>query len=449
MSIPFKVLENTKSAELFKLEKKYSAHNYTPLPIIVSEGHGEYLYDVDGNKYLDFGSSYGATNTGHNHPIIINEIKEQYDKIALPSRAFTHNLFGKFCETVCTRFGYEKVLPLNGGAEAIEFTIKLCRSWGYIKKGIPLNEAKVIMMKDNFHGRTIGVTSGSTNEEAKENYGPFLPNVGPKFGLNNEFNVIFNDINSLEKCFQLEGNSIAGLIFETVQGERGIYVPDIGYLEKVRELCDKYNVLWCADEVQMGSYRCGNKFFAFENLSKVKPDVVATAKSITGGVYPSSIVLSSKEIMDTIGKNTHGATFSGSPIACAATIATLKVYDDEKLGEKGVILGKEMFKGLYRLKEKYPLIEDIRGVGLIAGIDINMDILEKKGMNVWHVCMFLRAMGIACKMVHEKTIRFCPSLVMNISGVKEGISALEICCQKLPYIEANDIPGVEIFAYSH
>lgn len=445
-AIPFKVHKNTKSVELLKLEKKFAAHNYTPIPIVVSHGEGPYLHDVDGNTYLDFGASYSATNTGHNHPKIVAAVKKQLDLIALPSRAFTHNIFGEFCETVCERFGYEKVLPLNGGAEAIEFAIKLCRCWGYITKKIAPEEAKVMMMVGNFHGRTISATSASTNETAKKHYGPFLPNVGPFYGPSNEYQLEFNNAESLEECFKREGEKIAGLIFETVQGERGIYVPDQGYLEKVRELCTKYNVLWCADEIQMGSYRCGGKFFAYENLSKVKPDIVVTAKSISGGVYPSSIVLADADIMNTIGPNTHGATFSGSPIACAATMAALHVYDEENLGANGVTLGKVMFDGLNRLKARYQLIEDVRGTGLIAGIDININLLSTKGMNIWHVCMFMRAMGIACKMVHEKTIRFCPALVMNIDQINRGIYTLELCCENLLKIDPQEIPGVSEFS---
>ncbi|ODV83467.1 hypothetical protein CANARDRAFT_177629 [[Candida] arabinofermentans NRRL YB-2248] len=441
----FKVTSAPISAQMMEVEQKYSAHNYTPTPIVFENGLGCEITDVDGNKFLDFSAAYSACNTGHNHPAIIKAVKEQYDKIALPSRGFTHSRYAEFCKTLCESFGFEKVLTVNGGAEAVEFAIKLSRSWGYVKKGIAPNKAKVMMAAKNYHGRTLGVTSGSSNETARKNYGPFIPNVGPSYGDGKTLQ--FNDAEALEECFKLEGENIAAFIIETVQGEAGIYPPSPGYLEKVRELCDKYNVLWCADEVQMGSYRCGPKRWAYENLSTVKPDVLITAKSISGGIYPVSVVLSSAEIMNTIEPNTHGSTFSGSPIACAATIAALKVYVDDKIPENVAEVGPYMLEGLKAIGEKYDLITAVRGCGLIAAFDLNTEWLKKSGMNAWHVVMFLRAKGIACKMVHGTTVRYCPPLIVTKEQIQVGLDALEDCCSLLPNMKAENIPGVKEFHY--
>ncbi|KAH3667970.1 hypothetical protein OGAPHI_001724 [Ogataea philodendri] len=441
----FKITSTPKSLELLQRERKYSAHNYTPMPIVFDIAQGIHVTDVDGNEFLDFGAAYSAVNTGHNHPKIVEAIKAQYDKCALPARAFTHSLFADFCETLCTTFGFERVLPMNGGGEAVEFAIKLCRSWGYVKKKIPPNEAKVMMVANNFHGRLIGVTSGSTNPSARKNYGPFVPGVGASYGDGKT--LMFNDVAGLEECFKLEGDKIAGVIIETVQGEAGVYPPNAGYLDSVRELCTKYNVLWCADEIQMGSYRCGPKRWAYENTSSSKPDVLITAKSITGGLYPVSVVCSSSEIMDSIEPNTHGSTYSGSPIGCAATLAALKVYEDEKLGECVAALGPYMLEELHKLVDTTDLVEEVRGVGLIAGVDLNTDLLAKNNMTVWHACMFMRAMGIACKEVHSKTIRFCPPLVVTKAQIDEMLAAFRLCCEQLPKLKPEEIPGVQDFHF--
>ncbi|ODV83468.1 hypothetical protein CANARDRAFT_9529 [[Candida] arabinofermentans NRRL YB-2248] len=442
----FKVTSTPKSIEMMAVEQKYAPHNYTPNPIICESALGSIITDVDGNEYVDFNDAYSACNAGHCHPDIVKAVKEQYDKIALPSRGFTHARYAEFCKTLCELFGFEKVLTVNGGAEAVEFAIKLSRSWGYVKKGIAPNKAKVMMAAKNFHGRTLGVTSGSTNETARKNYGPFIPNVGPYYGDGKLLE--FNDVEGLEECFKLEGKEIAAFIVESVQGEAGIFTPTPGYLEKVRELCDKYNVLWVADEIQMGTYRCGPKRWAYENFSDVKPDVLITAKSISGGLYPVSVVLSSAEIMNTIEPNTHGSTFSGSPIACAATIAALKVYEDYKIPEHVAEVGPYMLDGLRALCDKYPLITGVRGCGLIAAFDLDGDLLEANGMTCWHVIMFLRAKGIAAKNLHHSPmIRYCPPLVITKEQIQIGLDALEDCCKELLLMKPEDIPGVKEFHY--
>ncbi|KAG7829276.1 hypothetical protein KL920_003069 [Ogataea angusta] len=441
----FKITASPKSLDLLLKERTYSAHNYTPVPIVFDSASGIHVTDVDGNEYLDFGAAYSAVNTGHNHPKIVEAVRAQYEKCALVGRGFTHSLYAQFCEEVCKAFGFERVLPLNGGGEAVEFAIKLCRAWGYMKKRIPRDEAKVMMVAKNYHGRLLGVTSGSTNAAARANFGPFVPKVGPAYGDGKM--LPFNDLEALEECFELEGDKIAGIIIESVQGEAGIFPPNPGYLDGVRALCDKYNVLWCADEVQMGSYRCGSKRWGYENTSSSKPDVLVTAKSISGGLYPCSVVCSSSEIMDSIAPNSHGATYSGSPIACAATLAALKVYEEEHLGANVAEQGPHMLAKLARLSTTYDLIEQVRGVGLIAGVDIDVELLAQNGMSVWHVCMFMRAMGIACKQVHDKTVRFCPPHTVTRVQIDSMIASFEQCCQTLLKLQPADIPGVSDFHF--
>ncbi|GME89633.1 transaminase activity protein [[Candida] boidinii] len=444
MATTFKVKESPKSEQLLLKERKFSAHNYTPMPIVYHEAHGVEITDVDGNKFLDFGASYGTTNQGHSHPKIVEAVIEQSKTLALPSRAFTHDLFGEFCELLCTKWGFDKVLPLNGGGEAIEFAIKLCRSWGYVTKNIAPNEAKVLMCANNYHGRHIGVTSGSTNPSARKNYGPFVPNVGPSYG---EDKILrFNNLDDLKEAFELEGDKIAGIIIETVQGEGGINIPDPDYYDNVRKLCDEYKVLWVADEIQVGNFRTGKKIWAYENLSNSKPDVLVTAKSITGGLYPVSVVLSSAEIMDTIEPNSHGGTFTGSPIGCAAVIAAVNVLYDEKMGDRADSIGPVMIGGLKELMSKYDMIKEVRGVGLLSAFDVDETKIGE-GKTAWHVCMFLRAKGIACKMVRNGTVRWCPPLVITEEQIKFALECLEDCCKNLPTMDANEIPDVERFHF--
>ncbi|CAI4286048.1 AIS_collapsed_G0004830.mRNA.1.CDS.1 [Saccharomyces cerevisiae] len=423
-------------------ERQYSAHNYTPMPVVFARAAGCEVWDVDGNKYLDFGGSYCATNQGHNHPKIAEAVIDQIKKCCLPSRAFTHELFAGYVEYVCKVFGFEKCLPLNGGSEAIEFAIKLSRAWGYTKKGIEPSKAKVMFAANNYHGRTLGTTSASTNEHARKNYGPFIPNVGPWYG---DGKIIrYNNIKDIEECFELEGENIAAIVLESIQGEAGIYVPEKGYLSAVKRLCEQYNILYIADEIQVGAGRTG-KLLSYQH-DGIQPDVLVVAKSISGGFYPTSLVLSSADIMDSIQPNSHGATFSGSPLSCRASKKALEVLFEEKMIENAANLETVLFKGLNEIKENSDVITDVRGRGLLAGFDVDRNALGE-GKKVWHLCMLLRSKGVICKMVHDKTIRWSPALTITEEQLKFGLKCLEESVTEIKNISVAEIPDAIRYEY--
>ena len=399
-------MNNTKltAPQLMDLENNYGAHNYHPLPVVLERGQGVYVWDVDGKKYFDFLSAYSAVNQGHCHSKIIGTLVEQAQKLTLTSRAFYNSQLGRYEEFVTRYFGYEKVLPMNTGAEAVETAIKLCRKWSYEKKGLPENAAQIVVCENNFHGRTTTIVSFSVDSEAYNNYGPFTPG----------FIVIpFNDADALEKVLASNPN-IAGFLVEPIQGEAGAYVPDDGYLKKCYDLCRQHNVLFIADEVQTGIARTG-KLLACD-YEDIHPDILILGKALSGGAYPVSAVLSSHKIMDVIHPGQHGSTFGGNPIAAAVAISALEVIRDEKLAENAAFLGEIFRKEMKQFCETSAIASFVRGKGLLNALVINNE--GHKDL-AWEVCLRLLANGLLAKPTHTNIIRFAPPLVMTEEQLME------------------------------
>jgi len=405
-------MENSKltSAYLMEMENKYGAHNYHPLPVVLEKGEGVFVWDVDGKKFYDFLSSYSAVNQGHCHPKIIHTLIEQAQKLTLTSRAFYNSQLGKYEEFVTHYFGYDKVLPMNTGAEAVETAIKLCRKWSYEKKGLPDNSAKIVVCENNFHGRTTTIISFSVDPEASNHYGPFTPG----------FIVIpYNDADALEKVLA-ENKNVAGFLVEPIQGEAGAYVPDDGYLKKCFALCQKHNVLFIADEVQTGIARTG-KLLACD-YEDVKPDILILGKALSGGVYPVSAVLSRNDIMEVIKPGQHGSTFGGNPIAASVAISALEVVRDEKLAENAMRLG-EIFRAEMQLLCKESTIASfVRGKGLLNALVINDG--DHKDL-AWDICVRLLENGLLAKPTHSNIIRFAPPLVITEQQLYECIDIIK------------------------
>lgn len=387
-------------------EDKYGAHNYHPLPVVLERGEGIYVWGVDGKKYFDFLSAYSAVNQGHCHPKIVNAMIEQGKKLTLTSRAFYNNVLGEYEEFVTKYFGYDKVLPMNTGAEADETALKLCRKWAYKKKGIKDGNAKIIVCEDNFHGRTITIISMSTDPDSYGGFGPYTPGF---------VKIPYNNLVALEK--ELQDPNVAGFLVEPIQGEAGVFVPDDGYLKKAYELCKKHNVLFIADEVQTGIARTG-KMLACDHEG-VRPDILILGKAISGGVFPVSAVLADDDIMLCIKPGEHGSTFGGNPIACKVAIAALEVIKDEKLAENAERLGKifrEEFKSI-----KSDMIELVRGKGLLNAVVIR----NQPGKTAWDVCMAMAENGVLAKPTHGNIIRFAPPLVINEAQLREAIGKIK------------------------
>lgn len=398
------------SAELMALEDKFGAHNYHPLPVVLERGEGVFVYDVKGNRYYDFLSAYSAVNQGHCHPKIISTLIEQAQKLTLTSRAFYNSKLGEYEEFVTRYFGYEKVLPMNTGAEAVETALKLCRKYAYEKMGIAANQAKIIVCENNFHGRTTTIISFSVDPDAYTNYGPYTPG----------FIVIpYNDIPALEKAIA-ENQNIAGFLVEPIQGEAGAYVPDDGYLRSCYKLCRKNNILFIADEVQTGIGRTG-KLLACD-YENVHPDILILGKALSGGVYPVSAVLSSSEIMEVFKPGQHGSTFGGNPIAAAVAIAALQVIEEEKLTENAARLGEIFRSVIQQLCQKSHVASFVRGKGLLNALIINND--QTKNL-AWEICLRLKEHGLLAKPTHTNIIRFAPPLVITESQLEECISIIE------------------------
>ena len=399
-----------RATELMELENKYGAHNYHPLPVVLEKGEGVFVWDVEGKKYFDFLSAYSAVNQGHCHPKIIDTLVQQASKLTLTSRAFYNSQLGRYEEFVTQYFGYEKVLPMNTGAEAVETAIKLCRKWAYEKKRLPNNSAQIIVCENNFHGRTTTIVSFSVDSDAFNNYGPFTPG----------FIVIpYNDADALEKILK-ENENIAGFLVEPIQGEAGAYVPDDGYLKRCYNLCNQYDVLFIADEVQTGIARTG-KLLACD-YENVHPDILILGKALSGGVYPVSAVLSCGDIMDVIHPGQHGSTFGGNPIAAAVAISALEVIRDEKLAENAFVLGE-----IFRLEmEKICTISGIasfvRGKGLLNALVINNQ--GHKNL-AWDICLQLLENGLLAKPTHTNIIRFAPPLVITESQLFECVEIIK------------------------
>ena len=412
---------SSKSEEMIAKENKYGAHNYHPLPVVLQRGEGVYVWDIDEKKYFDFLSAYSAVNQGHCHPKIVNAMIKQAQTLTLTSRAFYNDQLGSYEEYVTNYFGFDKVLPMNTGAEAVETTIKLCRKWAYEVKGIPENEAKIIVCENNFHGRTTTIISFSNDETARKSFGPFMTGF---------IKIPFDDIEALEKALQSTKN-IAGFLVEPIQGEAGVYVPSEGYLAKAKALCEQYKVLFIADEVQTGIARtgrllstCGNCTCenGCENRPEVKPDILILGKALSGGVYPVSAVLANDTIMNVIKPGQHGSTFGGNPIAAAVAIAALEVIREENLAGNASRLGVILRKGLNEIAQRNPLITLVRGKGLLNAIVINC---EEDSDLAWEICLRFRDYGLLAKPTHGNKIRLAPPLVINEEQIQECLVIIE------------------------
>lgn len=403
------MMTNLSASQLMELENKYGAHNYHPIPVVLDRGEGVYVWDVEGKKYYDFLSAYSAVNQGHCHPKIIHTLIEQARKLTLTSRAFYNSRLGLYEEFVTNYFGYDKVLPMNTGAEAVETAIKLCRKWGYEKKGIRKNEAKIVVCEGNFHGRTTTIVSFSIDPDAYSNYGPFTPG----------FIIIpYNDTEALARVLN-EHDDIAGFLVEPIQGEAGAYVPDAGYLKKCFDLCKEKNVLFIADEVQTGIARTG-KLLACD-YEDVHPDILILGKALSGGVYPVSAVLSSHEVMDVIRPGQHGSTFGGNPVAAAVAVAALEVIRDEDLAQKAFTLGELFRKEMNELCNESSVASFVRGKGLLNALVINNE--GHKDL-AWDICIRLSEKGLLAKPTHTNIIRFAPPLVITEEQLMECVRVI-------------------------
>ena len=392
--------------EYMDREAKYGAHNYHPLPVVLEKGEGIYVWDVNGKRYFDFLSAYSAVNQGHCHPKIVEAMTEQAKKLALTSRAFYNNVLGEWEEYITKYFGYDKVLPMNSGAEADETALKLCRRWGYDVKGIPADQAKIIVCDNNFHGRTITIITLSNDPSSYAGFGPFTPGFE---------RIPYDDIPALEEA--LKDPNVAGFLLEPIQGEAGVYVPHEGYLKKAYDLCKAHNVLFMADEVQTGIARTG-KMLACDHEG-VRPDILILGKAISGGLMPVSCVLADDEIMLTIKPGEHGSTYGGNPIAAKVSMAALQVIKDEKLEENAERLGKIFRERMEAIKSD--MVEIVRGKGLLNAVVIT----PKNGKTAWDVCLKLRDNGLLAKPTHEHIIRFAPPLVINEEQLLEAIGIIE------------------------
>lgn len=405
-------VEQTKNSQYFiELEEKHGAHNYHPLPVVLDKGEGVFVWDVEGKKYYDFLSAYSAVNQGHSHPKIVDALVNQAKKLALTSRAFYNSNLGEYEKKITTLFGFDKVLPMNSGAEAVETAVKLARKWSYEVKGISENAAKIVVCENNFHGRTTTIVSFSNDPDANKNYGPFTPGF---------VKIPYNDLAALEEVLKNDAQNIAAFLVEPIQGEAGVYVPDENFLKNALELCKKYNVLFIADEVQTGIARTG-KLIACHH-ENVQPDILILGKALSGGMYPVSAVLANDEIMNVIKPGQHGSTFGGNPIACAVAIAALDVVEEEKLSERAEELGKLFRSEIEKLIEKSDLITKVRGKGLLNAILIN-DTPESS--TAWNLCLQLKENGLLAKPTHGNIIRLAPPLVITEEQLLDCVKIIE------------------------
>jgi ornithine--oxo-acid transaminase len=403
------VLDQLTSQEAMDLENKYGAHNYHPLPVVLTRGEGVYVWDVEGKQYYDFLSAYSAVNQGHCHPKIVNAMTSQAQTLSLTSRAFYNDILGKYEQYATSYFGFDKLLPMNTGAEAVETALKLCRKWAYEVKGIDENEAEIIVCKNNFHGRTTTIISFSNDPVARKNFGPFTKGF---------IKIEYDNLKALEEALESNTN-VAGFLVEPIQGEAGVYVPSDGYLAKAKALCEAHNVLFIADEVQTGIARTG-KLLAVDH-EKVKPDILILGKALSGGAYPVSAVLANDAIMNVIKPGNHGSTFGGNPIAAAVAIAALEVVKDESLAENAENLGQLFRSELNKYIETSTLVNLVRGKGLLNAIVIDDD---EDSETAWNICLALRDNGLLAKPTHGNIIRFAPPLVMTEAQILDCVNII-------------------------
>ncbi len=394
------------SQEYMDREDRFGAHNYHPLPVVLERGEGVFVWDVEGRRYYDFLAAYSAVNQGHCHPKIVKALADQASKLALTSRAFYNNLLGEWEEYMTRLFGYDRMLPMNSGAEADETALKLCRKWAYKVKGIPRNEAKIVVCNGNFHGRTITIISMSSDPDAYNEYGPYTPGF---------INIPYNDLKALEKA--LQDPNVAGFLVEPIQAEAGVYVPEDGFLAKAAALCKKYRVLFMADEVQTGLGRTG-RMLACDHES-VRPDILILGKALSGGMFPVSCVLADDEVMLTIKPGEHGSTYGGNPIACRVAMTALEVLQEEKLAENAERLGaifREEMKGI-----RSEMIQTVRGKGLLNAVAIK----PVRGKSAWDLCLGMKENGVIAKPTHEHIIRFTPPLVITEEQLMDAIGRIK------------------------
>ena len=409
------------SQESMELENKYGAHNYHPLPVVLAKGDGVYVWDCEGKKYFDFLSAYSAVNQGHCHPKIVNALTEQASTLTLTSRAFFNDTLGPYEKFITEFFGFDKVLPMNTGAEAVETAIKLCRKWAYEVKGIVEHEAKIIVCENNFHGRTTTIVSFSNDEDARKNFGPFTPGF---------IKIPYNDLDALESALKEE--NVAGFLVEPIQGEAGVFVPDEDYLSKAQQLCNDKNVLFVADEVQTGIARTGSLLAVCGNCTCQNacekqetysmPDILILGKAVSGGVYPVSAVLANDDIMNVIKPGQHGSTFGGNPLAAKVAVAALEVVNDENLSQNARILGNVFRAEMNRIIAGTDLVNAVRGKGLLNAILIND---TEDSSTAWDICMALKENGLLAKPTHGNIIRFAPPLVMTKEQLMDCVAIIE------------------------
>ncbi|QNS40384.1 ornithine--oxo-acid transaminase [Chryseobacterium manosquense] len=402
----------TKNSQYYiDLENKHGAHNYHPLPVVLEKGEGVFVWDVEGKKYYDFLSAYSAVNQGHSHPKIVDALVNQAQKLALTSRAFYNSNLGEYEKKITELLGFDKVLPMNSGAEAVETAVKLARKWSYEVKGISENAAKIVVCENNFHGRTTTIVSFSNDPDANNNYGPFTPGF---------VKIPYNDLDALEKTLENDAQNIAAFLVEPIQGEAGVFVPDEGFLRGASELCKKYNVLFIADEVQTGIARTGRLIACHHE--DVQPDILILGKALSGGMYPVSAVLANDDIMNVIKPGQHGSTFGGNPIACAVAVAALDVVEEENLSERAEDLGQLFRSEMEKLIQKTDLITKVRGKGLLNAILIN-DTPDSK--TAWNLCLQLKENGLLAKPTHGNIIRLAPPLVITEEEILDCVSIIE------------------------
>lgn len=412
----------SKTSKSIEQEERYSAHNYHPLPVVLERGDGVYLWDVEGKKYYDFLSAYSAVNQGHCHPKIIGALTSQAQKLTLTSRAFHSDALGDYAKYVTTYFSFDKVLPMNSGAEAVETAMKVCRKWGYEKKGLDEKTAKIIVCKNNFHGRTTTIISFSSDPVARDNFGPFKDSAFIR--------IPFNDLDALKEA--LKDETVAGFMTEPIQGEAGVVTPDDDFLRKAAEMCREKNVLFIADEVQTGIGRTGSLLAVCGNCTcenhcerqetYVRPDILILGKALSGGVYPVSAILADDDVMNVITPGTHGSTFGGNPLACRVATAALEVIDEEHLIQNARKLGKIFREEMTKLAEESDLVIKVRGRGLLNAILIND---SPESDTAWKICLGLRDNGLLAKPTHGNIIRFAPPLVMTEEQLRDCISIIK------------------------
>ena len=417
------MIENAslKSEDLMKLEDKHGAHNYHPLPVVLAKGDGVFVWDAEGKQYYDFLSAYSAVNQGHCHPKIVEAMKTQAETLTLTSRAFYNDVLGLYEKFITDYFGFDKVLPMNTGAEAVETAIKLCRKWAYEKKGIPENQAQIIVCDNNFHGRTTTIVSFSNDPVANQNFGPYTPGF---------IRIPYNDLSELERV--IKGKNVAGFLVEPIQGEAGVMVPDEGYLQGAKDLCQRNKVLFIADEVQTGIGRtgallrvcgdCSCEGHCEKQTTYTSPDVLILGKALSGGAYPVSAVLANDEVMEVIQPGQHGSTFGGNPVAGKVGMAALDVIRDERLTQNARELGKVFRDRMNQLIEKTDLVTLVRGKGLLNAIVIND---AEESSTAWDICVQLKENGLLAKPTHGNIIRFAPPLVMTEEQLHECCDIIE------------------------